>query len=53
MDLEVDILIVLRIANFIHWRLVLDNIYDVNFELTIMAIEFYDAIYGPFPIPSR
>uniref|UniRef100_A0A0P6EFD4 Neutral endopeptidase n=1 Tax=Daphnia magna TaxID=35525 RepID=A0A0P6EFD4_9CRUS len=41
------------IANFIHWRLVLENIYDLNDELMIMADAFDEAIYGPFSIPSR
>ena len=43
----------LRAANFIHWRLILENIYDVNIEMAILAIEFYDAIYGPFPMQPR
>jgi hypothetical protein len=43
----------LSAANFIHWRLILENIYDVNIEMAILAIEFYDAIYGPFPLQPR
>uniref|UniRef100_A0A0P6FKW5 Neutral endopeptidase n=1 Tax=Daphnia magna TaxID=35525 RepID=A0A0P6FKW5_9CRUS len=41
------------IANFIHWRLVLENINDVNIEMTVLAIEFYDAIFGRFRMPPR
>lgn len=40
-------------ANFIHWRLVLENINDVNIEMTVLAIEFYDAIFGRFRMPPR
>ncbi|XP_046453383.1 neprilysin-like isoform X8 [Daphnia pulex] len=41
------------IANFIHWRLILEKIYDVNSEMAILAIEFYDAIYGRYQIQPR
>ncbi|XP_046453377.1 neprilysin-like isoform X2 [Daphnia pulex] len=41
------------IANFIHWRLILENIYDVNFEMENLAVEFEHEIYGPFPSQPR
>ncbi len=40
-------------ANFIHWRLILEKIYDVNSEMAILAIEFYDAIYGRYQTQPR
>ena len=40
-------------ANYIHWRLVLQNIDDVNVEMAVLAIEFWDAIFGPYPLPPR
>ncbi|XP_057375648.1 membrane metallo-endopeptidase-like 1 isoform X2 [Daphnia carinata] len=41
------------IANFIHWRLVLEHIYHLNDKMRAVAYEFNEAIFEGFPIPSR
>ena len=34
------------IANYLHWRIVLSHISDLNIHMNILANEFWKALYG-------